>query len=215
MSSRPELHIAPCGYDAAKFAVEHWHYSGSMPAGKRVAFGVWEGDDYKGCILFSRGASPTLGGQYDLNQDEVCELTRIALRQHEWEVTRMMRFALNGLQKKCPGLRLVVSFSDLRQGHHGGIYRGGNWYYTGEYDASKKIFLVNGERVHGKTLHSKYGVGGQSLSWLQDNVDPNAEYADVLPKLRYCYPLDEIMRERVEAHSKPYPNPEDLPAPEA
>ena len=46
LSQKPELKLDWCSYQAAKYAVEHWHYSRSMPAGKAVRMGVWEEDEY-------------------------------------------------------------------------------------------------------------------------------------------------------------------------
>ncbi len=48
------LEIKPCSHKAAKFAVENWHYSHSMPAGKLVKYGVWEHGKFVGSIIFSR-----------------------------------------------------------------------------------------------------------------------------------------------------------------
>ena len=212
MSSRPELHIAPCGYDAAKFAVEHWHYSGSMPVGKRVSFGVWEDDSFRGCILFARGATPNIGSPYGLEQAKICELVRVALRNHNWEVSRCLSIALSELSGHAKGLRLVVSYADPNQGHHGGIYQATNWIYAGRTD-SARMFRINGDVVHPRTVGSAGGI--QSIDWVRENMDPNAEEVTRPGKFRYLYPLDEDMRSKVEQLREPYPKPEDLPAPEA
>ena len=36
------LHLDWCSHKAAKYAVEHWHYSKRMPKSKLVKIGVWE-----------------------------------------------------------------------------------------------------------------------------------------------------------------------------
>jgi hypothetical protein len=60
MNSRPELQLDWCDHAAAKYAVEHWHYSRSLPTPPIVRCGVWEGGRFIGCVLFSRGASSHL-----------------------------------------------------------------------------------------------------------------------------------------------------------
>ena len=35
-----DLQVAPCSHDAAKYAVENWHYSRILPTGKIVKFGA-------------------------------------------------------------------------------------------------------------------------------------------------------------------------------
>ena len=42
MSDASTLKLGWCSYAAAKYAVEHWHYSKVMPSGKAVYIGVWE-----------------------------------------------------------------------------------------------------------------------------------------------------------------------------
>ena len=131
MSSRPELRLDWCGHDAAKYAVEHWHYSECLPAGKIVKVGVWEDSVFIGCVLFSRGANNNLGSPYNLKQIEVAELTRVALNKHTAPVTRIVSIALRFLRLNSPGLRLIISYADPLKGHHGGIYQGGGWIYCG------------------------------------------------------------------------------------
>ena len=53
------LHLDWCSYEAAKYAVEHWHYSHSLPIGKLVKIGVWEDDQFIGAVVFGYGANPT------------------------------------------------------------------------------------------------------------------------------------------------------------
>ena len=208
--SRPKLHIAPCSYEAAKFAVEHWHYSGSMPAGKRVSFGVWEGGDFKGVIVFTRGANNRIGSEYDLEQTEVCELVRVALRRHEWPVTRMTAIAMKMLSRE-QGIRLLVSYADPKQGHHGGIYQGGNWIYTGTSNAQRER-IINGRFMHKRSCTSRFGTA--SIERLRA-MGIDAKPAPKEYKLKYLYPLDDEMRAQIEPLAKPYPKPEDLPAQEA
>lgn len=117
------MKVAPCSYKAAKYAVEHWHYSQSLPVPPRTMFGVWEHGKFIGTVIFSRGASPELGRQYGLKQVEVCELTRVALNDHDAPVTQIVAAAIRALREHSPGLRLIVSFADPHYGHHGGIYQ--------------------------------------------------------------------------------------------
>ncbi|MFZ8899831.1 MAG: hypothetical protein ACO20X_14970 [Alphaproteobacteria bacterium] len=74
-----DLKIDWASYKAAKYACENWHYSGLMPSfGKSVKIGVWENGDFKGVVVFGRGANKHLLTPYGLSQDEGCELVRIA-----------------------------------------------------------------------------------------------------------------------------------------
>lgn len=197
--------IAPCSFDAARYAVMHWHYSRAMPAGKLAKVGLWESSEFMGAVLFGRGAAPALVTRYGLDQTEGVELVRVALRDdHATTTTRVVAAALRHLKATNPGLRLVVSFADAGQGHVGTIYQAGNWLYLGAMEHS--WYRVHGRLVHPKTLHSTYGIGGQSIPWLHANVDPNAERVAMPRKHRYAMPLDRAMRRRLSPLAQAYPD---------
>lgn len=198
------LVVAPCSHEAAKHAVMSWHYSKRMPAGKLVAYGAWEGR-FVGAVIYGRGATPKLGSPYGLDATEVCELVRVALADgHESPTSQVVSQTLRLMKANNPNMRLVVSFADTQQGHRGGIYQAGNWIYAGS--VIKCWISVNGELHHPRSLGAKYGVGGQSIPWLQQNVDADARNVELPPKHRYLYPLDRAMRRQVQALALPYPS---------
>ena len=153
--------------------------------------------------LFMGLVNSEIGKPYGLEHMQVCELVRVALRAHVWPVSRMLAISVRMIKCKFPGLRIIVSFADTAQGHHGGIYQSSGWIYTGsqEYHA----YRVLGRVVHPRVLHHLYGKGGQSIPWLRQHIDPNAERIANGTKHKYVYPLDEEMKQRILPLSKPYP----------
>lgn len=201
MNSRPELKIDWCTHEAAKYAVEHWHYSKRMPKSKLAKFGVWEGGKFVGCVIFGVGATPEIAKPYGLKSTEVCELVRVALAKHKTPVSRVIAICLRKLRESMLGLRLVVSFADTSQGHHGGIYQAGNWLFVGNsFDTYLK---VNGVIHHRRTLGHMYGTS--SLASIKKTIDSNAKQVKTLAKHKYLMPLDEAMRTQIEPLRKPYP----------
>ena len=192
MSHKPELKLDWCSHAAAKYACEHWHYSGCMPAGKIVKIGVWEAGQYTGCVLFSRGASAAIGKPYGLAQMKVCELTRVALTRHITPVSRLIAIALKLLVCRSGGLRLVVSYADPDRGHNGGVYQAGNWLYAGKSAAQREV-VVNGVEMHKRSAVSRFGT----VKGLQ--------YGPIRWKHKYLMPLDDDMRRQIEPLRKPYP----------
>lgn len=201
--SKADLKIDWATHAAAKYACENWHYSGSVPVFKCVRIGAWEDGKFIGVILFGRGATPEIGSPYGLKQTEICELTRVALKKHATPVSRIMALAIRFLRKQSNGLRMIVSFADAGQGHHGGIYQANGWIYAG--GAETYAYRLHGVNYHPKSLHIKYGKGGQSIPWLRANVDQNAERVISGFKHRYLMPLDDDMRKKIEPLRKPYP----------
>lgn len=213
------LRLDWCSHSAAELACRRWHYSGCLPTGKLVKVGVWEDGQFVGVIIYSRGASPYLGKKYDLGPTEVCELTRVALREHEAPVSQMLAVSLRMLRKIAPGLRLVVSFADPFRGHHGGVYQAGGWLYTGQSGETIE-YLVAGKWKHVKSMYvpKAYAeAAGRSAEWRhKKGVYYQLKAAGLLEstptrtmpgKYRYLMPLDRATRALVEPLALPYPEP--------
>ena len=192
MSSRHELHLDWCSHEAAKYAVEKWHYTKILPAGKLIRIGVWERKAFIGCVIFGRGAHNNIGKPYSLEQTEVCELVRVSLRKHESSVSRIMSISLRLMKKICPKMRLVISYADPIQGHAGTIYQASNWIYCGKSQPQRAV-VINGKQVHKRTACSLFGT------------IKGMERTEVFSKHKYLMPLDEEMRSRITPLARPYP----------
>jgi hypothetical protein len=186
------LKIAACSHDAAKYAVENWHYSRILPTGKIVKFGVWEDGKFIGAVLFSRGASPHLGKALELDQTEICELTRVALTKHDAPVSQIVAEAMKLLKQSNQGLRAVISFADPKEGHRGGIYQAGNWIYTGQSNTVTEYF------INGRWRHTR-GAYHHPLRAAAPKREAPGKY-------RYVYPLDKQMRRKLTKLALNFPN---------
>lgn len=206
------LVIAPCSHEAAKYAVMHWHYSKRMPKSSLIKYGVWEDGQFIGAVIFGMGATITYGKSFGVGQFEICELVRVALREHKAPVTEVVARSLKILKQNNPGLRVVLSFADPNFGHHGGIYIAGNWIYLG-VTKNAHMFVIDGEEVHPRTVSGfvrQYGglrPGESRVQFLQRTMDPGASCVVPIPKHRYAYPLDRGMRRVLSKRALPHPAP--------
>lgn len=206
--SKLDLIVEPCDFKAAKYAVTHWHYSKSMPTPPVIKFGVWELGTFVGCVLFSRGANKNLGKKHGLDVTQVCELTRVALNEHMSNVSQIVSMALRSL-KKSQSIRLVYSYADPHEGHHGGIYQAMNWIYTGETPSGYKYEDTTGRIWHQRQVSSS----GWKLQYGEMRKVPViSECKKVFQpgKHRYLYPLDRAMRRQIEPLAQPYPKRADV-----
>jgi len=206
MSSSPktDLRLDWCSHKAAKWAVEHWHYSRSLPPPPHNRVGVWERGEFVGCVLFARGATGALLDPYGLTITEGCELVRIALTDHFSTVSRIGRVAIKLLMRRSPGLRLIVSFADPAEGHHGGIYQAMGWVYSGTSAASAEYIGPDGKRWHGRMISP---TGRKKVYGVYRKVFRPDQCSKVIRpgKHRYLWPLDEAMRAQIAPLAKPYP----------
>jgi hypothetical protein len=200
------LRIAPCSAAAAEYACKNYHYSGKASGFAQAAatFGVWEKEKFIGSVIYSFGATHNIGKPFGLVRGEICELVRVALKQHETPVSRILAITLKMLHKSSKRLRMIVSFADTSQGHHGGIYQACGWIYLGK-SSGDGYFRIRGKVIHSRSIHSKYGSGSQSIAWLRANLDPKATPVKTGEKHKYVWCYDEELRKKLSEIALPYP----------
>ena len=204
MSDKCNIRIDWATHEAAKYAVETWHYSKALPVPPLVKIGAWENGKYIGCVIFSRGANNNLLKPFNLLKTEGCELTRVALSRHKTEVSKVLKHAMLFLKRNSPGMRLIVSFADPSEGHHGGIYQAGNWIYTGVQPDSIEYIGPDGKKWHGRMVKKQGWTtchGKRRKTFTPDQCIAVKK----LGKHRYLMPLDKEMKKQVSLLSKPYP----------
>lgn len=208
-----KLKLAFCDTKACQYSVDHWHYSKSLPPPPRVSFGVWEDDIFKGAIIFARGANRHLLSPYGLQCTEGAELVRVALKQHDAPVSKIISIAVRLLKKQCPGLRLLVSFADPAEGHVGGIYQASNWTYVGQSSPSKKYRDKFGKEWHPRMI-AETGIKKVYGEMRRVLKPSDCTVIECPGKYRYVLPLDPDMAKRIELLKKPYPKAIDTSADE-
>jgi len=202
--SKANLKIDWATHAAAKYACENWQYSQTIPVGKLVKVGAWENGRFIGCVIFGRGANNNMLKPFGINADQGCELVRVALKNHISPVSKILSLAIKFLKKQSPELKLVVSYADADQNHHGGIYQATNWIYDGLKNSNTMgAFIIHGKKTHPKSVHSK-GIK-QTIEAVKKHLDPNATIFYTKGKHRYLMPLDSEMRARIMPLAKPYP----------
>ncbi len=201
---KPTLRLDWCSHAAAKYAVEHWHYSRSLPTPPLVKIGVWEDDRYIGVVIFARGANKNIGRPYGLVVTSVAELVRVALALHHTPVSRIISIAIRMLRQRSPSLRLVVSFADPEQGHVGSVYQAGGWVYTGQSPDHAKFRDASGRTWHPRQV-SAIGVKRQYGTPRRVPKISDCVRVPMQGKHRYLYPLDAAMRAQVMPLARPYP----------
>jgi hypothetical protein len=196
--AKPDLRIDWATHEAARYACENWHYSKCIPKSKLAKFGVWENGKFIGAIVYGVGATSSLVQAYGLKPYEGCELVRIALREHFSPVSKMLAITTRMIKKEFTGLRLLVSFADPEQGHHGGVYQAAGWLFTGNSQASDE-YIYKGKRWQGRSFRNNFK--GMEKSPLVQIVKGSSKH-------RYLMPLDNAMRAQIAPLAKPYPKRE-------
>lgn len=197
---------------AIKYACLKFHYAKAVPV-VPLGYNIYNGkDEWCGVILFGYGANHNMAKTYGLQQGECIELTRVALNGKQEATSQAVAMALKQLKKDCPLVRLVVSYADIDQEHIGTIYQATNWIYTGETSEGELKFIINGKKVHKKTIESHTIIENgkkkpcpQTIEYVRKYFDKNAKEFRTKGKRKYLMPLDKKIRKQILPLSQPYP----------
>ena len=191
---------------AIKYACLHFHYAKRVPAVK-YAYNVYQNGEWCGVICYGIGATPNISKPFGLLQGEVIELVRVALNgKQEW-TSECVSASLRQIHKDHPQIKMIVSYADADQNHYGTIYQATNWIYLGRQNENTRGgFCINGKFVHPKSVHSRGWK--QSIDWLREHIDPDAEEVQTKGKNKYIYCFDKKLRRKYAKTGKPYPKKE-------
>lgn len=192
--------------EAVRYACLNFHYAKRVPQ-SRWAYNVWQDDYWCGVVIFGDGAQHSIATSVGFNHGEVVELERVALNGKQAITSQIVAECLKRLHKDAPYIKVVVSYADANQNHVGTIYQATNWIYIGDTSttsASKPdAFIIHGMRLHPRSVGAKGWK--QSLRWLRDNIDPNADEVWGKPKFKYIFVFDKKLRKEWQKKALPYP----------
>ena len=192
--------------EAVRYACTHFHYAKRTPQ-TRWAYNVYQDGEWCGVVVFGDGAQHNIATAVGFDFGEACELERVALNGKQAFTSQVVSECLKQLHKDAPFIKVVISYADANQKHVGTIYQATNWIYIGDTSttsASKPdAYIIHGKRIHPRSV----GAMGlrQSIGWLRDNVDPNAEEVWGLPKYKYIFVFDKKLRREWQKKALPYP----------
>lgn len=203
------MRLTVASQKAIQYACIKFHYSKCVPV-VGIGFNVYnDNDEWCGVIIYGYGANNHIAMPFNKWQGQVMELVRVALngKQGHGRTSKALSLSLKLLTNYFPAVDIVVSYADLDQNHNGTLYQCTNWIYTGLTNANQRgAFIIKGKKMHPKSVHSRKWK--QSLLWLRENIDPNAQEYITKGKHKYVYPIDKSMRKRLELLSVPYPQKE-------
>lgn len=154
------------------------HYAKRMPP-ISYAFGLFDRLICQGIVTF--GPTPTPAVQQNIlgeeMADRVYELNRLCVDSKEKNASS---FLVSNALKLMPKPCCIVSYADEGMGHKGYIYQATNFLYTGAVTAHDSEYILNGKKVHARTITS---LGHTAVkAWAKEN---NIEEVKPKPKHRY------------------------------
>lgn len=204
------MRLEKASFKAIRYACLNFHYAKSVPV-NTFGYSVFNNnDEWCGVVLFGSGANNNIGKQFDLKQGQIIELVRVALNGKQKTTSQVVSRSIKFIKKDLPLCRMIISYADVDQSHKGTIYQAMNWYFVGTSMKNKSdgSFIINGKRIHGKTISDKckrYGLVKTLENIKQVYNTNNVEYYITKGKIKYLMPLDDEMRIICEKIKKEYP----------
>ena len=102
--------------------------------------------------------------------------------------------------KQNTDCEVIISYSDLHQGHEGTIYKASNFINIGQSPASR-VLMVDGKEFHGRSMNNKHRPYGRALKrrWEAKKAgakDDGIFYVDRKPKNIYVYYLNKKVKKK-------------------
>ena len=178
------------------------HYAKRIP-NISYAFGLYV--DRMLCGIVTYGSLPTpqvKNGAFVDPNIELIELNRLCI---DTDLKNAASILVGRSLKLLPGPMTVISYADSGQGHVGYIYQATNFLYTGAVTAHDSEYLVDGKKVHPRTLAAR-GISNP-VGWSKEQ---GVERVKALPKHRYIYFVGtrrecKYMRQCLVYSISPYP----------
>lgn len=148
-----------CVKPAYKYEIKDWimkkHYAHRMPS-ISCAFGLYEESMLRGVCTFGPSANYIELKKWE--PFDFLELNRLVVNDdHEKNV---VSFFISSCLKQLSKPKVIISYADFRQGHHGYIYQATNWLYTGTGGEGEKIYITrDGREMHQRSVD--IGDGGK------------------------------------------------------
>ncbi len=162
------------------------------------AFGLFDGNDIIGVILFGNPTAPTtikICGEH--NKKNVIELTRLWIKDDTPKNTEsyFISRALKHVSKP-----IIIAFADPDANHIGIIYQACSFIYLGKSARGGRVIAIKNNKIHNKTLWSEYKTakrirevfGSDNVYYKEYNTKHRYVYINCHKKLRLKYISDLI-----------------------
>lgn len=201
-------YVKPVNHFTAAQMVTKYHYAHRTPS-IVASFGMYVDDVLAGVITYGvpsqRNVLLCCGDEYEKN---ALELNRLFI--HDWagrnSESWLIGQSFQWLAKTHSEIKILVSYADTEQGHHGMIYRATNWLYTG-MSSTEGNLLINGSKMHPRTVFDQFGTRNIETLKTRGVI---VERTNVAGKHRYVYFLGDkrqrkILKQSLKWDILPYP----------
>ena len=194
--------------------IEKWHYShyaGGIQ--HRQCFALYSPDGpfglprMIGAAIYGQPAMPDTSKKYHPDNPLRCwELRRLCCiddtptNTESFFIGKTLRWL-----KQNTEAEVIISYSDLHQGHEGTIYKASNFIHLGN-NGGGRVLMVDGKMFHARSMNQKQKPYGRELKRRWNNKDghqwwdseeKDMYYQDVKAKNIYVYYLNKKVKKKM------------------
>lgn len=142
-----QFRIHKINHETAKLWVEKWHYSGRIPTGQNIAYGLFCNGDLYAVIVYGIGVNP-YQAEF-LGVKEVVEIKRMVRSEpkRNYQLSRLISLTLKMLVKEVR-FDAVVAFADPEHGHAGIVYKAAGFTLEGKTGKEWHLLDKDGNKRH-------------------------------------------------------------------
>ena len=188
------------------------HYAKRLPP-IEYAFGLFDLNKVlQGIVTYGTPVSSTLRNLWD-NKFKLIELNRLVI--NEGLEKNVLSYLVSQSLKKLPAPKVIVSYADTSQNHHGYIYQATNWHYTGLSAKFNDYYVKGMEHLHNGTIMDLSRGQENRVEWLRNKFGDNLIMKERPQKHRYFYFIGskkecKMMNSMLPYDILPYPKGDNL-----
>ncbi len=196
--------VEPVDRKVIQSFIHKWHYSHDTNGiQQRQCFALYDDNKIIGAIIYAIPSMPNTAKKYNPDNPDRCwELRRLCCiddtptNTESFFIGKTLRWL-----KQNTDAEVIISYSDLHQGHEGTIYKASNFINIGQSPASR-VLMVDGKEFHGRSMNNKHRPYGRALKrrWEAKKAgkkDDNIYYVDRKPKNIYVYYLNKKVKKKL------------------
>jgi len=178
-----EFRVERVDYKTAKQFVETWHYSGCIPKGRNVCFGLFADNALYAVIVYGNGVNPYQASFLGVERVvEIKRMCRIEPRLEEYPLTKFIALTSKLLMVDYP-YDCIVAFADPEHGHEGTVYKAANFWKHGVTQAEWHVVDASGEVKHRRVAYRHARRNGLTIAESRDVL--GLTRVKTLPKIRW------------------------------
>ena len=204
-----EFTIEPVHKKAVTPFIEKWHYShyaGGIQ--HRQCFALYSPDGkfglprMIGCMIYGQPAMSNTSAKYHPDNPDRCwELRRLCCIDDTPKNTESF-FIGKTLKwlKQNTDAEVIISYSDLQQGHEGVVYKASNFINMGQTPSGQAL-MVDGKQYHDRTIRNKRPYARAiKRRWEEKQngkKDDDIYFVETKPKNIYVYYLNKKLKKKM------------------